>query len=158
MNAIQTDTVRAGYYLVEFTMAGGVDTGSVIQPGTSWRHAAGTIAGAYGHLTAVTATGYREFTVTDVAGRVRKYRHRDGNVFTASGPVALGALADSLIGYGYADGYELAARQAAQRNGLGDGGDYVETVVDDIACRLENDGWTVQRHRSPAGYVSYTVQ
>lgn len=69
----------------------------------------------------------------------------------------LARLADGLIGYGAADGFEAQMREALDGD-FPDVADPVEVCIDDIDCALSVLGYVLHRHRDPETHdVRYAV-
>lgn len=67
-------------------------------------------------------------------------------MITAADVMELARLADGLIGYGAADGFEAQMREAAEGD-FPDGADPEEVCVDDIDCALSVLGYVLHRQR-----------
>lgn len=66
----------------------------------------------------------------------------------AADALELARLADSLIGYGTADGFEAQMREAIDGD-FPAGADPVEVCIDDIDCALSVLGYVLARDRDP---------
>ncbi len=69
-------------------------------------------------------------------------------MITAADVMELARLADGLIGYGAADGFEAQMREAVEGD-FPDGADPEEVCVDDIDCALSVLGYVLHRQRDP---------